>query len=452
MTAKVGPPIAFYPDPPVPDVMILDRGPDAPPPFKVYPLQESLLPNACPRDFQDLVYKEGTPIGSLELRLWQSTSSGSRAPWVMWIHGGAFCAGSHYAPPSWVIPGFRGRGYHVVSVGYRLGPQAKIDDALSDCIDAQKWCRANLPRVVGSDNIDVDAMVIGGDSAGGHLSTLLSCLMDPQPQVEIDVYGPVDLTSPDKRARPSVDPWQERWSHKYSSAENERYMREIDTKGSEAILHAPFGWEATHVPPELTAERWGIKSLKYEGRIEFQTQLMEWLGSNGGVILHFCGGDYHDTLARYSAFHRVDQRDTYPATAILHGTADFVPIKQSRSFAEKLRLKGVPVLESYEEGAPHAFDQLYTVSATMLTGTDHVTHRIQASTDGRSTLSRSWPLQTSTSEAEQPSRGYVALLIWGCPIWVVSVNNICINHVVRDVSVRKQHTDFGPLHKHPSLF
>ena len=81
--------------------------------------------------------------------------------------------------------------------------------------------------------------------------------MDPQPQVEIDVYGPVDLTSSDKRARPSVDRWQERWSHKYSSAENERYMREIDTKGSEAILHAPFGWEATHVPPEVTAERWG---------------------------------------------------------------------------------------------------------------------------------------------------------------------------------------------------
>ena len=349
------PPVAKYPDQPDQDVKAAATN-GAPLPFKRYPLQESLLPQAVPRDFSDHIYKALPRIAPLEVRIWRAPNPDPHSPWILWIHGGAWCTGSHYAPPSWVIPGFQSKGFHVVTASYRLAPHAKIDDIIRDCIDAAGWCRKNLPDILGPNRINISNMAIGGDSAGGHLSSLLSCLLVPQPKCLVDVYGAVNLTNYNRKDADGI--WDERWGHKYSEEQNRAYLKNLNP--ADTLLHCPFGWEYTNMPQEVTASRWGVKEFSYNDRIEFHVQLKDWHSSRGLMMKNYLGEG--DELKEISPFLRVDDCETFPATAFLHGTADRIPIGQPREFAKKLRKKGITVLESYEEGAPHAFDQLYTVS------------------------------------------------------------------------------------------
>ena len=356
---KIDPPapIGKYLDDPTKDPSYIHK--DGKPPFKVYPLQESLLPQSVPRDFLDLTYKTLDHLSfPLEVRVWPSLEASSSAPWVMWCHGGGFFTGSHFAPPSWVIPGFRSKGFHVVSVQYRLGPHASMDDILTDAKDAVEWCKENLPNVLGSGKIDVNALAIGGDSGGGYLAGMLASLLRPQPTVLVSVYTVTDLTHvPENPALDKLQNWDERWGGKYSAEENEKYLAKLDP--ADTLGHCPFGWELENIPSEVTASRWGIQSFPYTPRIEFQAQLMNYCMVKG--LLFRSIDPSIQNLKRYSSYHLLDECSQFPATAFLHGTTDVVPLEQSLRMAEKLRDRGVLVLESYEEGGPHAFDQLYTV-------------------------------------------------------------------------------------------
>lgn len=99
---------------------------------------------------------------------------------------GSFIAGKHVLPNSWVSEAFGSRGYHIISIAYRFIPQCGIDDSISDCIDAFKWCLLHLPTILGSSTIDIPRYVVAGDSAGGTFSTLCGHLFDPKPKAVID--------------------------------------------------------------------------------------------------------------------------------------------------------------------------------------------------------------------------------------------------------------------------
>lgn len=157
--------------------------------------KDELLPCPVPRNFIDLEYAKPQGV-SLEVRIWPATASSSPRPWVLCAHGGAYSAGTHYAPPSWVVPGLRARGFHVVDAAYRLSPQVGLEEQLDDLLTAHAWCRAHLADVLGKDQVDIERMAVGGDSAGGTLSTLLGHKMKPTPQCVIAVYGNTNLLDP----------------------------------------------------------------------------------------------------------------------------------------------------------------------------------------------------------------------------------------------------------------
>lgn len=86
-------------------------------------------------------------------------------PVVMLVHGGgfAFCDKRDWH----LYPGFFAlkEGFALVSVNYRLVPQAKLGDPIQDAIDAVAFIRANAAAY----NLDQENIFLYGTSAGGNL-------------------------------------------------------------------------------------------------------------------------------------------------------------------------------------------------------------------------------------------------------------------------------------------
>ncbi|RSH95741.1 hypothetical protein EHS25_000833 [Saitozyma podzolica] len=328
--------------------------------------QQALLPQPVPRTFSD--HAINGPHGiQLGVRVWPADASdhpseARRAPWMLWSHGGAYSAGSHYAPPSWVVPGFTSKNIHVVSAAYRLAPHASLAEQIDDLVRAHDWCRHNLPRLLGLDKVDIDRFGVGGDSAGGTHAMLLGLKLNPPPKVVVDVYGNVDLLAP-HHWRHNLDV---EWTNTEISLETVREnLQQPDP--SDAALHAPFPWELANIPEKTTQHRWAAPDFTYSDRVRRQTAIKDYLALSKLGIPYLVRVDHDAPLQQQQAVARkwsplqlLDEHTTFPPSALLHGTADqAVPLDMSRQLACKLRQLGVEVLESYEDGGPHAFDQIY---------------------------------------------------------------------------------------------
>jgi acetyl esterase/lipase len=92
-------------------------------------------------------------------------------PLVVWVHGGAWWAGSKENCPA--LPLVE-RGYAVASINYRLSQHAVFPAQIEDCKAAVRWLRANAEK----HGIDADRVGVWGASAGGHLVALLGTAGD----------------------------------------------------------------------------------------------------------------------------------------------------------------------------------------------------------------------------------------------------------------------------------
>jgi acetyl esterase/lipase len=106
---------------------------------------------------------DGTP---LLLDLYVPKDARNPLPLVVWIHGGAWRAGSKDRCPAIRVTK---RGYVVASVNYRLSQQAIFPAQIEDCKAAIRWLRANAAKY----HVDSERIGVWGSSAGGHLVALL---------------------------------------------------------------------------------------------------------------------------------------------------------------------------------------------------------------------------------------------------------------------------------------
>src|ERR1700748_2887400 len=83
-------------------------------------------------------------------------------PLMIWIHGGAWMAGSQANPPMLYLVS---KGFAVASIQYRFSKDAICPAQSYDCKAAIRFLRANAAKY----NFDPDHFAVGGDSAGGHL-------------------------------------------------------------------------------------------------------------------------------------------------------------------------------------------------------------------------------------------------------------------------------------------
>ena len=94
--------------------------------------------------------------------------SGSKAPVVVQVHGGAWVFGSKRGQAYPLLSHLVERGWVCVAVNYRLSPRSTWPDHLVDVKKAVAWVKENIARYGG----DPDFVAITGGSAGGHLSSL----------------------------------------------------------------------------------------------------------------------------------------------------------------------------------------------------------------------------------------------------------------------------------------
>lgn len=87
-------------------------------------------------------------------------------PALLYFHGGGFTVGSIETHDSFCRQLALGAGIAVISIDYRLAPEHQFPAAVDDAFLAQRWLFENA-HVLG---LDVNALLIGGDSAGGTLS------------------------------------------------------------------------------------------------------------------------------------------------------------------------------------------------------------------------------------------------------------------------------------------
>jgi len=106
-------------------------------------------------------------------------------PFVIWIHRGAWCAGSKDLCPGIFLTG---HGFAVASINYRLSQEAVFPAQLDDCRSANRFLRANAKKY----NLDVDHNGVGGGCAGGHRVALGGA--SNKIQCGVDWYGPINLT------------------------------------------------------------------------------------------------------------------------------------------------------------------------------------------------------------------------------------------------------------------
>jgi len=154
----------------------------------------------------DLAYVDGgRSRQKLDLYL---PDAGKKTPLVIWIHGGAFRAGSKKDNvPVALLEG----GYAVASVNYRLSREALFPAQIEDVKAAVRWLRANAKRF----RIDPARFAIWGESAGGHLAALAgstggTSLFDvgddsgvsSRVQAVIDFFGPTDFLLMDAQRIP----------------------------------------------------------------------------------------------------------------------------------------------------------------------------------------------------------------------------------------------------------
>jgi len=121
-------------------------------------------------------------------------------PLVIWIHGGAWRAGSKNNCPAKPLVQ---KGYAVASINYRLSQHAIFPAQIEDCKAAIRYLRANADKY----GFDPNRFGVWGSSAGGHLVALLGTTGDVKEfekgqnldvssrvQAVCDYFGPTDFT------------------------------------------------------------------------------------------------------------------------------------------------------------------------------------------------------------------------------------------------------------------
>ncbi|GDY22202.1 lipase [Verrucomicrobiota bacterium] len=112
------------------------------------------------------------------------TSAPARPPVIVWVHGGAWRAGSRKDMP---LTKLVTAGYAIASVDYRLSITARFPAQVHDLKAAIRYLRANATKL----GLNADKIAIAGASAGAHLAALVGVTNGHR-----ELEGTVGVTGP----------------------------------------------------------------------------------------------------------------------------------------------------------------------------------------------------------------------------------------------------------------
>ncbi len=241
-------------------------------------------------------------------------------PVVASLHGGCLINGDRTGYREDILELCRQQEYVLVSLDYRLGPEAKVPAIIDDLRDAIGWIRREGPALFGADPA---RLAVVGYSAGGYLTLMTGICVEPAPQVLVSYFGYGDIdgawyTQPDTY-----------------------YCTQVE-QIAEADARAAVGAGV------LTGTTWSTPMAEARGKY------YRYLRQQGRWTREMTGFDASDTksLTPYCPVRNVTA--DYPPTALLHGTEDTdVPCQQSAAMAERLTAAGVEHEFHAIEGAGH---------------------------------------------------------------------------------------------------
>jgi acetyl esterase/lipase len=128
-------------------------------------------------------------------------------PLIIWVHGGAWSAGSKDGNNPALA--YLGKGYAVAAINYRYSQHAVFPAQIQDCQAAIRFLRSQAKDY----NLEPDRFAAWGSSAGGHLVALMGTAGDHKAfeavgkvktgsnavQAVIDWYGPIDFLQMNKQ-------------------------------------------------------------------------------------------------------------------------------------------------------------------------------------------------------------------------------------------------------------
>jgi acetyl esterase len=95
-----------------------------------------------------------------------------RFPVLVWFHGGGWVVGDLETADGTARRLTAQAGCVVVSVDYRLAPEARFPAAAEDCYAVTQWVAANAAGI----DADPGRIAVGGDSSGGNLAAVVSLM------------------------------------------------------------------------------------------------------------------------------------------------------------------------------------------------------------------------------------------------------------------------------------
>ncbi|MGM0578332.1 MAG: alpha/beta hydrolase [Myxococcota bacterium] len=134
------------------------------------------------------------PAGLLPARLHRPHGGRGADPLLVYFHGGGFVIGGLDTHDEHCRRLAARSGVPVLSVDYRLAPEARFPAAVEDALAAFRWAREEAEAL----GVDPDRVAVGGDSAGGNLATVVSLLTaragEPTPAYQVLLYPLTDVS------------------------------------------------------------------------------------------------------------------------------------------------------------------------------------------------------------------------------------------------------------------
>lgn len=112
-----------------------------------------------------------TSGGQIAARIYRPEHDGP-LPTVVFAHGGGFVIGDIETHDNQARSLCRGADAVVVSIDYRLAPEAPWPAAIHDAYDAVRWAASNIETLGG----DASRLAVAGDSAGGNIAAVVAQL------------------------------------------------------------------------------------------------------------------------------------------------------------------------------------------------------------------------------------------------------------------------------------
>jgi len=136
-------------------------------------------------DFHDVQYEKADGV-SLMLDAHIPDGQGP-FPAAILVHGGGWVAGDKQQYITYIFQPLTDAGFAWFSINYRLAPQFRFPADAEDVEAAIRYVKANA----GKYNVDINRLVLIGESAGGHLVSYVGARNRPDSSVSavVSMYG-----------------------------------------------------------------------------------------------------------------------------------------------------------------------------------------------------------------------------------------------------------------------